>query len=118
MNVMLADAEKRVLYALRVLLEFQPGVDVIDEVTSAGMLADRLIRMRPEILILDPGLPGFQPETGIRQLRAHHPELILIVLSGQEDLRPKALAAGADDFVAKNRPPDELLAAIRRYCPA
>jgi CheY-like chemotaxis protein len=46
-------------------------------------------------------------------LRELCPGLPVIVLSGQPEVRRTALAAGADAFVSKADPPEQLLAALR-----
>ena len=46
-------------------------------------------------------------------LRAACPALAVIVLSGQPEAEGSALAAGADAFVSKADPPEQVLAAIR-----
>jgi DNA-binding NarL/FixJ family response regulator len=39
----------------------------------------------------------------------------MIVWSGRDENRCLAMAAGADLFIAKNKPPDELLAALQQH---
>jgi DNA-binding NarL/FixJ family response regulator len=41
----------------------------------------------------------------------------MIVMSGQPEVRRAALAAGADAFISKTDPPDQLLAALKELCP-
>jgi DNA-binding NarL/FixJ family response regulator len=115
MKIFVADGQDCVRHALRVLLERQPGSNVIGEASAGDLLVEELNRCQPQILILDPDLPRFELGPGIRTLRSRHPRLILIVLSGRDEHRGPALLAGADLFIDKNKPPDELLAALQRF---
>jgi len=49
-------------------------------------------------------------------LRARYPRLPVIVMCGQPEVRRAALAAGADAFISKTDPPDQLLAALEEFC--
>jgi DNA-binding NarL/FixJ family response regulator len=114
-KILVADPQLHVRRALRVLLERQAGARVIDEVSSGDELEIHITRSRPDVLILDLDLPQFQPETGLMTLRRHHPHMLMIVWSGRDENRCLAMAAGADLFIAKNKPPDELLAALQQH---
>jgi two-component system KDP operon response regulator KdpE len=69
---------------------------------------------RPDIIVLDLGLPDIDGAEVIRRLRTWTP-VPIVVLSGRANSRDKvdALDAGADDYVTKPFSVDELLARIR-----
>ena len=111
MRVLIAEQAPAVRFALRVALGQQPGLSVC-EVTNADELLSLVEKMRPDLVLLDWELPGIDIENGLRGLRAPCPRLFVIALSGKEEFRQAALAAGADEFVCKAEPPERLLAAI------
>jgi DNA-binding NarL/FixJ family response regulator len=111
MDVLLADDQAKVRSALRLLLDHQPDVDVLGEAVNATGLVDWVKAASPDLVLLDWELPGFSRET-LRALRRLCPSLAVIALSGQPEARQKALSAGADGFVSKGEPPEQLLAAV------
>ena len=83
-----------------------------DDAESARALVES---RRPDVAIIDIRLPG---ETGVdltRSLVARRPDLAVLLLSGVEDQETllTALDCGAQGFVLKAGPPEELLTAIR-----
>jgi DNA-binding NarL/FixJ family response regulator len=112
MRILIADDWANVQVALRVMLEQQPGFEVVGEVVDAEELSAWVEAACPDLLLLGWELPGL---AGVDLLPALHracPNLLVIVLSGRWEARQAALAAGADAFVSKVAPPERLLEAI------
>ena len=112
MRIMLADDQPKVRFALRVLLERQPGLKVTSEATHTEELLAQLEKTCPDLLLLDWELPGLKTDDLMSSLRALYPDLLIIALSGRSEARGPALEAGVDDFVSKADPPEQLLAAV------
>jgi DNA-binding NarL/FixJ family response regulator len=113
MHVLLADRQPKVRFALRVLLERQPGVVVVGEAVNADDLMSQVRAKRPDLILLDWDLPGLAPTGSLSFLRKICPEMSVIALSGRTEARQGALGAGADAFASKVDPPERLLATIR-----
>jgi two-component system invasion response regulator UvrY len=114
MRILLADNQARVRFALRVLLERQPGLEVVDEAASSEQVAARAARSSPDLVLLDWTMATASGSDLLLALRRDCPGLGIIILSGRPEAREAALAAGADAFVSKGNPPEELLSAIAR----
>jgi DNA-binding NarL/FixJ family response regulator len=112
MRILLADNQPRVRFALRVLLERQPGLQVVGEAVDANGLLDQTKATRPDLVLLGWELPGLVAIGSLPALRRVCSDLLVIVLSGRPEARRASLDAGADAFVSKSDPPDRLLAAI------
>jgi DNA-binding NarL/FixJ family response regulator len=112
MRILLADGQPRVRFALRVLLERQPGWQVMGEAADVRSLLAQMDTACPDLVLLDWGLPGRAVADLLPALRRACPDLAVIALSGRPEVRRAALAAGADVFVSKADPPERLLAAI------
>ena len=115
MRILLADNEPRVRSALRLLLEQQPVVDIVEEVTNTQELQDHVRNHCPDVLLLDWALLGSTSKNPLTSLRNFHPGIFIIVLDSKPQTRQIALVAGANEFVSKNEPPEKLLAAIKSY---
>jgi DNA-binding NarL/FixJ family response regulator len=113
MRILLADHQPTVRFALRVLLERQPGLAIVGEATDRSDLLDRVATTLPDVVLLGWELPGLTAADSLSLLRRMRPDLLVIALSGRSEARSAALSAGADAFVSKRDPPERLLAAIR-----
>jgi DNA-binding NarL/FixJ family response regulator len=111
MRVLLADDRPKTRFALRLLLERQPGIQVVGEAADAEELLVQAKATFPNVVLLDWELP--KDGSLMSALRGVCPHLCVIVLSGRPEMRVAALAAGADAFVSKADPPEWLLAAVR-----
>jgi two-component system KDP operon response regulator KdpE len=80
-----------------------------------GATALNLIAEKPDLVILDLGLPDMQGLDLLRTIRARNERVPIVVLSsrGDEAAKVQALDIGADDYVTKPFGTDELLARMR-----
>jgi two-component system KDP operon response regulator KdpE len=80
-----------------------------------GKTALQLLEQKPDLIILDLGLPDMQGLDLLRTIRARNDGVPIVVLSSRGDEAGKvaALDLGADDYVTKPFGMDELLARMR-----
>lgn len=116
-HILVVDDEPQIRELLAVYLKKQ-GFAVSTAATSAETMA--VLRQTPvHLAVLDIGLAG---EDGLRlleQIKSAHPKVRVVMLTGMgfvEDLLEEAQAKGADGYVSKVLPLDELLMAIQRTC--
>lgn len=112
MRILIADHQPKVRFALRIALEQQPGFKTIGEAIDADDLLAQAKAVCPDLAIIDWELPALPMADLIHALRQHCRNVRVIVLSGRAETRESALEAGANMFVCKCDPPDELLNAI------
>jgi DNA-binding NarL/FixJ family response regulator len=112
MRIVLADDQKKVRFALRVLLEQQPGMAVVGEAADDQALLDCIETTSPDVVLVDWRLPGLTGGQLLASLHGLDPELAVVVLSPRLEARRAALDAGASAFVCKCDAPERLLAAI------
>ena len=111
-SVLVVDDEPQILRGLRTNLRAR-GYEVFTAPDGETALATAA-KERPDLAIIDLGLPGIDGVEVIRGIRAWS-EMPLLVLSARDQERDKVLAldAGADDYVTKPFGMDELLARLR-----
>jgi DNA-binding NarL/FixJ family response regulator len=112
MRILLADDQRKVRFALRVLLEQQPGIEVVGEATDGPGLIALIQALSPDIVLVDWKLPGLDSGQLFPCQRGADGEPSFIVLSPRLEARKTALDAGANAFVCKCDAPERLLAAI------
>ena len=110
MRIFIADADKQLRVALQILLHQEPGMQVTGVATEAKGLLAQVEASQPDVLLLDWYLPGM-PMTGLlADLHVLELPPKIVILAVRSELENAAMAAGADAFVSKNGPPQELLA--------
>ena len=113
MHVLLATEQADLRISLELLLDQEPGVNIIGSASETeGLLA--LIRSaQPDIVILEWDLPGRPMNDLLAAAHRLRHQAKFIVLGKQTQQKEQVLQAGADAFVEKGGPPERLLAAFR-----
>jgi two-component system KDP operon response regulator KdpE len=111
-KILVIDDEPPIRKLLRMGLSTQ-GYEVIE--ASNGKLALELLAQKPDLVILDLGLPDIQGHELLRMIRARNDSVPVVVLSsrGDEAGKVQALDFGADDYITKPFGMEELLARMR-----
>lgn len=119
MKIMLADDLDILRSALRYWLEQNSSFQIVAEVGEAKALLPQVLAHQPDILLLDWELRGLQHDQQdrllVRALHAALPHLRIIAMSAQPEAQTQALAAGADAFVSKAEPPENLMQRLRWF---
>jgi two-component system response regulator NreC len=113
-TLVLADDHAVVRSGLRLLLEAEPGHEVLAEAATVED-ALRIVRAhRPSVLVLDLNMPGRSGLEAIPEIRDAAPDTAIVVLTMQEDpaFAREALRAGALGYVLKEAADEELLHAV------
>jgi two-component system, OmpR family, KDP operon response regulator KdpE len=112
LRILVVDDEPPIRKLLRMGLSTQ-GYGVLE--ASNGKSALELLEQKPDLVILDLGLPDIQGLELLRKIRERIEGIPIVVLSSREDEGGKvqALDLGADDYVTKPFGMDELLARMR-----
>jgi two-component system, NarL family, response regulator NreC len=113
-KIVLCDDHPLIRAGLRVLLNNQTDCHVVGE-TDNGKDVPLLIReFQPDILITDLMIPGGPGQEVIRKTKLTSPRVKIIVLSmhNSDEYVRGAFAAGADAYVTKDAPAQELVQAI------
>jgi len=112
LKVLVVDDEPPIRKLLRLGLSTQ-GYEILD--APSGKVALELVAQKPDLIILDLGLPDMDGIALLRIMREKNEGVPIVVLSsrGEEAAKVQALDLGADDYVTKPFGMEELLARIR-----
>ncbi|MCC3154981.1 response regulator transcription factor [Hymenobacter sp. BT770] len=114
-RVLLVDDHAILRSGLRSLLADQPGLEVVGEAGRGEELLQLLPTTPADVVLLDLNMPGMEGVEIIRQLRAHHPAvqvLVLTVTAGEERVI-QMLSAGAHGYLLKSAGLKEMVYGIR-----
>jgi DNA-binding NarL/FixJ family response regulator len=112
LRILIVDDHRQARKGLRVLLSTAPVMKVVGEAAN-GWEATRLMEeQRPDVVLMDGRMPVMDGLVATRRMKERWPEIRIVVTSMCASHRAEALAAGADAFVVKGCPTDELLVAI------
>lgn len=113
-RIVLVDDHELLREGLRKLLTREAGFVVVGEAGTAGELGAVIGNARPDLVVLDIGLPDRNGIEVAAEIRAAWPKLRLLVLTGDssEATAREAIQAGADGFIRKEEAARELLRAI------
>ena len=114
MNILLAIYWRDLRLAIDLFLREEPGINVVGVAGETESLLALFETTRPQIVLLDWDLPGRTIPEVLRTIHAAANPPKLIVLGNRENQKDIALKTGADVFVVKGEPPQQLVAAIRQ----
>jgi DNA-binding NarL/FixJ family response regulator len=102
-KVLLADDDELFLESLRALIEGQPELRVVAAAQNGLEAIELADRLTPDAVVIDLHMPLVDGVTAVSRLRRDHPNLCLIVVTGDADhsLHRAAVAAGADGVLEK-----------------
>lgn len=114
-HVFVADADSTVRSSLVLLLKHKLGIQEICEIADAGQLDVDLLQCHPDLLILDWDLPGLNIAQIRGQLQSKGRQTVLVVMSVQPQNESGAIASGADAFLCKSAPGEDVLDLLRGF---
>jgi two-component system, NarL family, response regulator NreC len=114
-RIVLVDDHSVMRAGLRLLLDAEPGFEVVAEAGNSQDAARYVRGHHPDVLLLDLNMPGGSGLELIPRMREEVPETRIVVLTMQRDpaFASEALNAGAVGYVLKDAADGELALAIR-----
>jgi CheY-like chemotaxis protein len=114
-RVLLADDHKIVREGLAALLNEQEDIEVVGQATNGREAVDLAHELEPDVVVMDVAMPMMKGDEATRQIKQRMPKARVIGLSmfDEPGLVERMRQAGAEQYVAKTAPAEELLAAIR-----
>ncbi len=100
------------------MLATVPGMVVVGEAKDGEEGVRQALRLRPDLVLMDIGLPALDGLEATRRIKQAAPAIRVMALTAypSEDAFRRALGAGVDSFVLKDANLDELVATIRLTC--
>jgi two-component system, NarL family, response regulator NreC len=114
-KILLADDHQIMRIGLRSLIEKQPDMEVVAEAQDGREALRYAAELRPDVVIMDIGMPGLNGIEATRQIIAENPHVKIIALSMHSDRRfvSGMLEAGAAGYLLKDCAFEELVYALK-----
>ncbi len=114
-RVLLTDDHTLFRQGVRTLLAAEPDIEVAGEAVNAADAVALANEIRPDLVLMDIGMQGLSSFEATRQIRKDHPEIRVVFLSmyDDEDYLAECVDMGANGYVLKDSPAEQLVSAIR-----
>ena len=115
-RLVIVEDKKNIREGLVVLLGTTEGIECVADYGNCEDMLAHLEHDKPDIILMDIGLPGMSGIEGTKRGRRHScRDVVVVVLSVYDDDENifKALCMGASGYLVKNTPPARLIEAIK-----
>ncbi len=101
---------------LATLIRREPGLTVCGEADNAGRALTAIERLKPDLVLVDIGLPGRSGLELVKDIRAVRRDLAVLVVSMHDEslYAERVLRAGGGGYIMKQEGPEKMLQAIRQ----
>jgi len=114
-RVLIADDQALMRGGFRMILDAEDDLEVVGEAIDGADAVRRYESLRPDVVVMDVRMPTMDGIEATRRLTAADPPARVLILTtfDLDEYVYEALRAGASGFLLKDRPPEELVAAVR-----
>jgi len=111
-RILIADDRLSSRNGLKALLVTQPGIEIVGEAADGQETILFVEQCRPDVVLMDVRMPLIDGLEATRNIKDRWPEVKVILLTMYPSCQAEAFAAGADAFLVKGCPAEDLLEAI------
>lgn len=114
-RVLIADDHEVVREGILALLQAEPGIRVCGEATNGHEAISKTLRLKPDVVVLDIGLPEISGLAAARRISVDAPktQILIFTLHDSEQVLREVIESGARGYVLKSDAGRDLLRAIR-----
>jgi DNA-binding NarL/FixJ family response regulator len=98
------------------VINHEPDLTVCGVAENAHQAMEAVAKLSPDLALVDITLPGKNGLELVKDLKAMHPHLAILAISMHDEslYAERMLRAGANGYITKQQPPEELVKAIRQ----
>lgn len=114
-RILLTDDHTLFRQGIRTLLSAETDIDVVGEAANGSESVEKVGPLRPDVVLMDIGMPGLSSFEATRQIKKVRPEtkILFLTMYDDEDYLVECMEVGGSGYVLKDSPAPQLLAAIR-----
>jgi DNA-binding NarL/FixJ family response regulator len=114
-RVVIADDQALMRGGFRMILDAAGDIEVVGEAIDGADAVRAFVRLHPDVVVMDVRMPSMDGIEATRRITAADETAKILILTtfDLDEYVYDALRAGASGFMLKDRPPEELVAAVR-----
>lgn len=113
-RVLMVEDHQMFREALRMMLDKDPGIEVVGELSDGALVNETVLRLTPDVVVMDVSMPSVNGIEATRSLLAQSPQVRVVALSAfnYRQFVMEMMDAGAIGYVVKSAAGSQLVQAI------
>ncbi|MHB9862032.1 response regulator [Streptomyces sp. YIM S03343] len=114
-RVLICDDQELIRMGLRMVIDSQPDLTVVGEAADGDAAIAGVAALEPDLVLMDVRMPGLDGLAATEHLCAqpHGPRILVVTTFDLDEYAYAALRAGANGFLVKDAPAEEILVTVR-----
>ncbi len=114
-RILLADDHTLFRQGVKTLLAAESDMEVVGEAADGNSAVERASELKPDMVLMDIGMPGPSSFETARQIKRNRPEtrVLFLTMYDDEDYLVESMEVGASGYVLKDSPAPQLVSAVR-----
>ena len=114
-RVLICDDQAIARHGLQMILASAPDLKVVGQAQDGQEAVELTAQLAPDVVLMDLKMPRLNGVQATRRIRSQYPDVQVLVLTtyDADEWVFNAIRAGANGYILKDTPPDQLLSAIR-----
>ncbi|MFJ6080441.1 response regulator [Streptomyces sp. NPDC092369] len=114
-RVLICDDQELIRMGLRMVVDSQPDLTVVGEAADGDAAIAGVAALTPDLVLMDVRMPGLDGLAATERLcaRADGPRILVVTTFDLDEYAYAALRAGANGFLVKDAPAEEILVTVR-----
>lgn len=114
-KVLIADDIQILRQGLEAVFSLDSEIKVVGQASNGKEAFEMCIKHSPDVVLMDMRMPDYDGEYGTRQIKAHFPNIKVLVLTTFDDSETvrKAVACGADGYILKEMENEKIISAVK-----
>jgi DNA-binding NarL/FixJ family response regulator len=113
-RIVVCDDQRAFRTIVSTVLGLEPDVEVVGEAADGRQAIELVVRLKPDVLVLDIAMPVMDGLEALPHIRSGSPGTKVVMLTGvaSDSVRERALEGGAALFLEKGTDIDEVVRAV------
>ena len=114
-RILVADDHTLFRQGVKTLIGVEQDMEVVGEACNGTEAADKATELRPDVVLMDIGMPGPSSFEVTRQIKRNRPDtkVLFLTMYDDEDYLVESMEVGANGYVLKDSPAAQLVSAVR-----
>ena len=118
LRILVVDDQKFVQYKLQQMLSTEANFQIVGTASDGEMAIAQVEALKPDVILIDIEMPKMNGIEATKIISQRFPNCKILIFSSHEDREyvQKIIAAGADGYILKSTPTEDLITAIYSVC--